>query len=385
IGLTELIESDSDNTSHNKERLKIVLRNGKRLLNLINNILEFSKLETGKLEVSKSHFLTTEFLSDISKFTSPILLEKKLSLKLNFETDYDLLINTDRQKLEHIILNLLTNAIKFTNKGKITLTISETENDSIQFCVKDTGIGISKKDQELIFSEFSQLDSGNSRKYDGAGLGLAICKKFTDLLGGKINIESEKKKGSVFTIILPYTIIDRINFSKASQKYFEYPQEIPEENNTDKTAASEKEVEYINEGNGNPVISYNNNGKLRILIVDDDNDTLFTIGEILQNAGYDIAFASNGLDCLNSLEKSLPDLILLDIMMPEMDGFETISKIRNDMKFSNLIVYALTAYAMLDEKDIIVKSGFDELITKPVDKNSLLLKIRNATVKKNEK
>ncbi len=608
LGLTELISEDTSTFPKTKARLKIVLRNGKKLLALINNILEFSKIESGKYEVTKSNFVLSEFILDVYNAMEPLVTEKKLNFEVLFESQYDLLINSDRHKLEQILLNLLSNAIKFTEVGGIKIVVT-IENISLKISVIDSGIGISDEDQKKIFNEFEQVDLTSSRKYQGAGLGLAICKKYVNLLNGEITVSKNKLSGTTFSISLSNIILEKFTVNKklqfkntiasAEQKtkrivvlgneengnneilsYFgknnfdviesnagidivnqlehtsldgviitlfsdsyedwnliyklkknknsntlplyvlcksetnnifysplildfvadnldekyisnqielidiQYSkvksiQLICNNNNAIKNSINkvdknilvtssnlnntvniieksnliiidatllndvvwknidEKKIPTIvllNQGmienslvpitKGwhsicekynkpqseifkivseqislfkkvmNSITSeienseeiketyVNDKSQFKILVVDDDKDTQFTVGEILQNIGCEVFYADNGAECLATLKDFLPDLILLDIMMPIMDGFETIKKIRTDEQIKNIKVYAITAQAMLDDIDIIKNSGFDDLITKPVNASTLSFKIQQAIQKR---
>lgn len=371
IGLTELTESDDSTLPKNRDRLKIVLRNSKKLLSMINNILEFSKIESGKFEISKSNFLLGNLLNEIYLSAKPLVTEKNLSFDIKLENPNDLLVNTDKTKLEHIILNLLSNAVKFTEKGSIHIVVYASDKKNLKVKVIDTGIGIPADEIDSIFEEFKQLDAGNSRRYSGAGLGLAICKKYSALLNGNLSVESTLGKGSTFTLNLPDVIVDEIE-SNVNLRFGIRQNTISSTLGKPKRKKIELDVNH-------PVSleeESSSENTYQILVVDDDNDALFTVGEVLQNFGYEISFASNGLECLQSLEKSKPDLVLLDIMMPVMDGFEAVSRIRKNPDFTDLKVVALTAHAMLDDKHVIENSGFDDLITKPVNRLNLQLKIK---------
>jgi len=609
LGLTELIAEDSSTFTKTKDRLKIVLRNGKKLLAMINNILEFSKIESGKFEVNKSNFILSEFLVDIYNAIEPLISEKGLNFEILFDSNYDLLINTDRHKLEQILLNLLSNAIKFTEIGGIKVEFLVIENISIKINVVDTGIGISDEDKERIFNEFEQVDFTSSRKYQGAGLGLAICRKYAELLGGEISVVSNIVRGATFSISLKNVVLEKYvinkklllknkiansgqevrkiailqdeeNGNRDVLKYFEknnydiiecttkfgtlnqlenrsldgiifnfnynlkddwdllftlkqnestkeLPIAVYTEDSSESLFFSGKDFDYItifedtdylkklfelliiqysqiksvqiissnkdeieknileintelsiiNNFNGElsnviinesislviidahlvnnknyetlknlkiPILIYLNqsiieehlsiirnnwrnlstdyskpkedvyksinqkitlNKKVKksmssfientekinisekiesfnVLVVDDDKDAQFTVGEILKTIGCEISFADNGVECLSILREYKPDLILLDIMMPIMDGFETIKKIRNNEKTQNMNVYAITAQAMLDDINIIKNNGFDDLITKPVNASALAFKIKKAMEKR---
>ncbi len=363
IGLTELIEHDQATIPKNKDRLKIVLRNGKRLLALINNILEFSKIESGKYEVKQSNFLLSDLLNEIYSSVEPIYFDKEIDVKFSVDSKKDFLINSDKNKLEHILINLVTNAIKFTDSGTVEIIAKRDIKNNLSFVVKDSGIGLNEEQIKIIFEEFVKLEGNDKRKHSGAGLGLAICKKYAALLGSEIKVESQPQRGATFSLTLQNAILDVISITDKSIYNFLGVSPVLE-TTTNKslkvTAAKSKEI------------------KRRILVVDDDTDTLFTVGEILQNLDYDISFAGNGVECLSQIEKVLPAVILLDIMMPQMDGFETIKRIRSNDAYSHICVIALTAHAMIEDKHILEQSGFNDLITKPIDRNILQNKITAA-------
>jgi two-component system chemotaxis sensor kinase CheA len=369
IGLSELTEKDSSAQQKTKDRVRIVLRNSKKLLSMINNILEFSKIESGKYELSEQNFLLSELLADIYTSSEILSGEKQLPLSVKLNYNKNLLIKTDRSKLEHILLNLVSNAIKFTDAGTVSLTTEKINATDLIFKVTDTGIGISEENQKIIFDEFKQLQSGNNRKYSGAGLGLALCNRYADLLKGKLAVKSEESLGTTFSLLLPHVIVDEVEFILKDQ--FEM---------TSHRFGGSHFVK-LDRGNESGNDSEVNLGEFpKILIVDDDKDTLYTVGEVLHGLGFELYYATNGIECLKQLENLKPDLILLDIMMPEMDGFETINKIRSNSLWKNFLVYALTAHAMLDDKYIIEGSGFDDLITKPLDSTSLQIKVKQAII-----
>ncbi|MFA5803544.1 MAG: response regulator [Melioribacteraceae bacterium] len=621
LGLTELLIKDSSVIIKAKDRLNIVHRNGKKLLSLITNILEFSKFESGKIEVKKESFLLNDILEEIYPNIQQITSEKSLEFNFDVERNSNVLLNTDKSKLEQILINLLVNAVKFTEKGSVRLGIKVINRTDIEFSVTDTGIGISDENKKIIFSEFRQVDSSTSRKYGGAGLGLAICKKYVDLLGGTLSLQSVTGEGSRFYFVLPDTVLDVvevqehqfltltepekerqltksiliINDNTDTQKLigdylasYDYDIIITSNANDGLRLAKEKLPyavifnPFINDGNLwtfihvmksytltrhipivltimveeekvgwepeifdfiNEKINYNEfnelilkveshfeknirkivfidihqdeieilkksfedafdiaiisssanvgerirnekphlviidiatfmeqslqiiyeisqdrllknvpvilklpkvltqdqinklnnkfkeialtvrshpldvlkvlrdrlkiddditnrknnlieetypneqanyyhknesskNSKPTVLIVDDNNDALFTIGEFVKEMNCNTIFAHNGMECLLTLNHVEPDLIFLDIMMPQMDGFETIKRIRNEKRFDNIPVIALTAYAMLDNKEVIEKNGFNDLVTKPINSQVLASKLK---------
>ena len=336
IGLTELIISKSNINDKDKERLKVIQRSGRRLIDLINNLLDYSQIESGKLKLTYSEFSLRDFMDEIVSEIEPLVAKKNLSLSVNKNFNEEIKIYSDKSKLHQVIINLLSNSIKFTDRGFIDLSIS-IDNNYLNFIVSDSGIGISEEDKKIIFEEFRQVDGSLSRRYEGTGLGLSISKKIVDLMGGEIWFESEINVGSKFYVKIPLDNTQN-NFK---QNFINH--KIGEEN--------------------------------LILVVDDDSDSLFTMTEILNSYGYKTSIARNGLECLKILESIKPKIILLDIMMPEMDGFETLKNIRAKKNFNDIKVFAVTAKAMENARDIIKNSGFEDCIFKPISSLELLQKI----------
>lgn len=350
LGLTELILNDNSISSKNHERLSVVLRSSKRLINLINDILIFSKIESGKMEIRIENFSLSELMDEVYYSGNTFAEEKGLSFRIEKKFPVDLIVRSDRIKILQILLNLIENGIKFTEEGFVKLSAYLKENNILVFKVEDTGKGISETEQNIIFEEFRQVDSSTTRRYSGTGLGLSICKKFAELLNGSISVTSEIDKGSTFTFILPIDISD--DYLKVETK--------------------EREI------TPSEVKGLDAKHKATILIVDDDPDTLFTLKEIVQKANFRTIIAKNGKECLELIEYENPDIILLDIMMPVMDGFQTIKKIRKNKKFKSLPIFAITAKAMQDDKHTIYKYGFTGLILKPINQNLLIEVIKSS-------
>lgn len=601
-GLSEILLKNLTLDLNTKEKIKIIYRNGKKLLTLINNILEFSKLETGKIEIKNETFLLADLIEELYLTVEQFSKEKNLKLIFDLPKKKNVLLNADKSKLEQVISNLLVNAIKFTENGFVKLSVQIIDDDNLLILVEDTGIGISESDKEKIFQEFKQVDSSLSRKFSGAGLGLAICKKYLELMNSKLELESELGKGSkfyfqlndvvleiidseeekflsinnnpkklliisniesakelfagylknylvdfefvddyksaeekinntkydgiilnslndnwkfiydikkskinneatiIFSIILEnekigwepnvfdyltkvdfhnqlqkavskieniennriknialisdselitqeefsaeykielIKIPDKLNkydliiidlsyfkensleliynlsinkkikgsqilfllpenyieeiFSKFNKKIFEiikkiklHPMDIlkvlRDKLNLQKSI-DENIIEIFDEDVNRNKIENNDKNKIKILVVDDDNDALFTIGEFLREIDCDVINAHNGMECLMMLNHINPDVVLLDIMMPHMDGFETIKRIRNDKRFTDLPIIALTAFAMLENKDVIEKNSFNDIITKPINSQTLITTV-NKFIKK---
>lgn len=354
LGLTELLLSENSLSQKNQERLDVVFKSGKRLMRLINDILDLSKIEAGKMEVSYEDTVLEDLLSEIETSVKTLAISKGLDFKIIRHSRVNFIVKTDRNKITQILLNLLGNAVKFTENGKVELHVTNLESEKLRFDIVDSGIGISKENQDAIFEEFRQVDGTTSRKYSGTGLGLSISQKIAKLLGGSISIKSELNKGSVFSFVVPVIIVGSLT-STVNQA-----NELPENTQIiDKIDQNETENKAQNH---------------KILIVDDDPDILFTMKEMVQSLGFEAEIANSGKECLYMLNETKPDLILLDIMMPEMDGFQTVKKIKE--KYKNLPVFAVSAKEMRSEKDIIIKHGFDDFIPKPINSKILNYKLR---------
>jgi signal transduction histidine kinase/DNA-binding response OmpR family regulator/HAMP domain-containing protein len=620
LGLTELMLEESNLRGKNRERIEVVLRSGKRLMNLINDILDLSKIEAGKMELHMENMLLDDLIKEVEHSISPLFRNKKIDFRVIRDTDTSIIINTDRGKVTQVLINLLGNAIKFTESGYVELKISSVENKVLIFIVTDSGIGISENDQKIIFDEFRQVDGTITKKYSGAGLGLTICKKISDLLQGSIGVSSKLSIGSSFTFSIPLHFIEKIERERDSELnvdglienrrttilviddnpvsrnilgpylisrnykvvyaengeqgineafkwqplliilncsltqkngleilkelksnsatidipiilismlgdenigydlgVFEYLvrpfnseflfstitkleniskkiiRKLTIVNNDDlefknfKNLFKDKDIriDYIKESDlafsriletqpdlilidlimpkidgvtltnklktnketrhipiilciakditesENDVIntiiekiSVKTKGQLldilkivrdkitsyefyfisekkmrwdegvtlskenfqiekikynyigQVLVVDDDPDTLFTINEILESCNCKTYLVKGGKECLNMLEQVTPDIILLDIMMPDMDGFQTINKIKMHPKLAQIPVFAVTAKAMLEDKEVILRNGFDDYITKPINAGILSMKIK---------
>lgn len=618
LGLTELVLEDQSISSKNNERLSVVLRSGKRLLNLINDILDLSKIESGKMEIKFENFILDDLLDELKASFTSLAKEKDIELRVVNLAGEKLYLTTDRTKLLQILINLVGNSIKFTSEGFVEIRVSLLKDSILKVEVEDNGIGISPEQQKIIFEEFRQADASTTRKFGGTGLGLSICKKFAEMLKGNITVKSELNKGSVFTVVVPvevvhlfqhhnekeeetptfdkeahspvmiiehqrgtrqmianyvnskgyetvfaesseqcipliqrtvpllvlldtsfpalnfwkmvydlksdseirqipivlyaaneekkngyalsplqilklpvtqeeleltlkpigkllrngdasyallddeereglfsesgvkihrYDDLDEFKFeedvvfinpfykkgealkkcpdmylaSKGYQKllYIILPESLSNEEMaigqsilaslSDISKASTYEILKVirnafyflelGKQNLNPPIAEGkveieeeikiSNDKLygesnvgNVLIVDDDSDSLFTINEIVQKCNCVTALAKNGKECLEILEKQKPDVILLDIMMPVMDGFQTLRAIREKPEYKDIPVIAVTAKAMIEDREIILKQGFDSYITKPINSGVLAFRLTRALSEK---
>jgi len=303
--------------------IEVIERNGKHLLTLINDILDISRIEAGREEVEISKFNVEEVTAYISSMIEPQAQQKKIKL-IQKPTGTNIFITSDVNKFRHILQNLIGNAVKFTEKGKVELEILQ-KNETIEILVTDTGIGISEKHLEHIFDEFRQADASTSRRYGGTGLGLAIAKKYANLLGGTITVKSKPEKGSTFTLVLP------INYSEENRVV-----EIVESAVEFKPQLSSVAQKLVN--------------KKTILLVDDSEPAIIQINDILEESGYKMLVAHDGSEALSIISTIIPDAMILDLMMPGMDGFEVLETIRNAELTAHIPIVILTAKQITHEE-----------------------------------
>lgn len=352
ILLSKLLTQNKSDTLGEDDIAKtsVINKAGNDLLLLINDILDLSKIESGNMELSEVPTSSIEIFGELDDLFHEIANEKGLIFNLN--DDFEGSFIADKVKLLQILKNLISNAFKFTQKGEVAVSLSNDSNKLI-FEVSDTGLGIAKDKLDLIFEAFKQVDGSISRNYGGTGLGLSISKTFADLMDGDIFVESIEGKGSVFKIIVP--------FKKSLNK------ELIVESN-------EVKIELIDDNNelfeSDVLIGKN------ILIVDDDSRNIFTLSSVLQELGAETYSAMDGSEALNLLEEEKIDIILMDLMMPVMDGLEATKKIKNDERFKNIPIIIITAKTMQEDKELCYKAGADDYLSKPVDHNALVSMIK---------
>jgi len=336
IGFSNLLEDEDISKDEIKECTSVIKQSGSRLIEIVNNVLDISKIETGQIETTNKTFSVNSLIGDLYNFFAPMAESKELNLSYLIPLeDEDSLIFADDAKLHQILSNLISNALKFTLNGSISFGY-QIKCDRIEFYVQDTGIGISQDMQNRIFERFTQVESGLARSYEGAGLGLSICQGLVNLLGGEIRLESEIGIGSKFCFDIPL-IRDIV-----------------------------KQVEN-NEINENKIIG----GKMKILIAEDDYTSYLYLCNVFKKDSYEIIQAKNGLQAVEFV-KNIPDidLVLMDIRMPELDGIEATKQIKELRP--DLPIIAQTAYAFIEERKVIMAAGCDEYISKPIDKTLLL-------------
>jgi CheY-like chemotaxis protein/anti-sigma regulatory factor (Ser/Thr protein kinase) len=335
LGLTELILEKANLTGKDKERLEVVLGSGRRLMTLINDILDLSKIEAGKMDIREEDTLIEDILEEVANSINPLVLSKKIEFNIVRNTNTKIIIYTDRSKIVQVLINLLGNAIKFTDQGSISLQIS-TVNDKLKFDVKDTGIGIPKDELKYIFEEFRQGDGSTTKKYGGTGLGLAICKKITDLLDGEISVTSKAGEGSTFSFTVPLKFVDPA-----------LPQTQKKIN-----------VKALIKNRGNP-----------ILIIDDDEEVRYTIGQYLTSRGYEVIFAEDGDKGIQMAIEEQPFAITLDVMLPKKDGWSVLKELKENPGTKDIPIIMLS---ILGEKNIGYGLGAFEYFVKPISADKIL-------------
>ena len=339
LGFTNILQKSGDSTPEQVKKLNIISNSGKNLLNLINNVLDISKIEAGHMETEDAVLNLKQLLSEIESLMSIKVKEKGLIFKMDLQPDLPAYIILDSGKLRQVLLNLIANAVKYTDKGTISLKVetvqANSENKSmLRFEVNDTGIGICKEFQKNIFDPFEQIGiqpADNS----GTGLGLAISKQFVELMDGAIGLESEPDKGSLF--------------------FFEVPLNIGDASNERYSEISHIQIKSIAEGQK----------KFRILIAEDKLENRLLLRNILDPLDFDIREVINGQDAVSEFKNWKPHLIFMDIRLPVMSGLDATRLIKKSKAAAKTKIVALTAHALEEEGVEILEAGCDQFIRKP--------------------
>jgi len=352
--LTQVNEEECEDVS---DKARVINKAGSDLLLLINDILDLSKVESGNMELTKDKISSLEVISDVKDLFFELAKEKGIELK--FEDDFNGTFVADKTKLLQIIKNFFSNAFKFTKNGYVALEIKQ-EGKEIVFSVRDTGIGIPEEKLDLIFEAFKQVDGSISREYGGTGLGLSISKKFADLMHGRIEVRSKEGEGSTFEVILPLETLESEDENETKTEVKEEKLDIPE-------------VSILQEDERDTFDTDLFEGK-NILIVDDDSRNIFTLSSTLQELGAETFSALNGQEAFDFLESTQEDIdaILMDIMMPVVDGLEAIRMIKSDDRFSAIPIIAVTAKTTKADKEACFEAGANDYLTKPINFDALI-------------
>ena len=351
LGMNEMILKECNDPEIQKASLDIH-KAGNHLLSIINNILDISKIESGKMELYKTDYHLWHLLKNIEEYSFEIIREKKLNFAVNVDKNLREFLYGDEDKLKQIIINLIDNSAKYTKKGSITLNVSGHEDKHstlhLKISVKDTGIGISREDQGKLFGPFERVNLAETQTIQGAGLGLHLVKKLLKLMNGSISVESEYGKGSTFTIELPQQLAQD-GFTGTINEY---------------EAMLEKEhEEHYNSKNNAPFTC----PEAKILIVDDTPVNLVVAQGMLKDSKAKIRTCESGEECLELLKDNHYDIIFLDHKMPGLDGIETLNAAKNIDGPSRLAIFiALTANSGTGLREEYISMGFNDYLPKPI-------------------
>jgi CheY-like chemotaxis protein len=359
LGISEILIEQIRGPLNEKQvqAIQWISKSGYHLLSLINDILDVSKIEAGKLHLHPDVISIQDVCEASLNFIQEAAIKK--SITVDFDQDPSVtILKADSQRLKQILVNLLSNAVKFTpEKGNVSLEVFTNENrDQVRFVVSDTGIGIAASNLPKLFAPFSQVDSRLSRQYEGTGLGLVLVFKYTEMHGGSVQVESELGKGSRFTIQLPIGL-DGSNISNRTEP----------ERSVDSETQAEEEITKIQD-----ISSHKS-----ILLAEDNEASIVAVGDYLEELGYQVIVARNGYEAVELAETVGPDIILMDIQMPIMDGLEAIGILRKNPRFTTTPVIALTALAMPGDRERCLKAGANEYMSKPVSLKGLTSTIWN--------
>jgi signal transduction histidine kinase/HAMP domain-containing protein len=345
-------------TEKQVEYATVIHSSGSDLLRLINDILDLTKVEAGKMDINPERFPLAGLVEDLRGVFGPLTEEKRLGFTITTAPDVPEDLVTDKQRLRQILYNLLSNAVKFTERGRVELRIEAAPAPKsstgqrpdagarIVFSVADTGIGISQDNLVSIFSAFQQADGTTSRRYGGTGLGLAICREVAARLGGEVTVHSELGRGSTFSLHLPLT------------QHGTGPHRV---------LASDASVRPVPAAMPHEVLRGH-----KVLVVDDDPRNAFVLTDVLEMHGITVVQATDGRKAIAELAAGDIDLVLMDVMMPRMDGYETTRAIRRMPQYAQLPVITVTARAMQGDREKSIDAGATDYITKPIDIEELL-------------
>jgi signal transduction histidine kinase/ActR/RegA family two-component response regulator len=359
--LARLLTENADGNLSDKqvEFARTIHSSGTDLLQLINDILDLSKVEAGKMDVHVGEVPITQIVEYVEATFRPLTSERSLGFELTVAPGLPDAVRTDEHRLQQVLRNLVSNAVKFTEHGSVRLTVAPSPRPGvIAFTVVDTGIGIAEDKLRVIFGAFQQADGTTSRRYGGTGLGLSISREIAHLLGGEIEATSVVGEGSTFTLLLPVDAFGDtagIVPEQVGQRFQPAPRPSRDVALLDDEAFAGK----------------------KILVVDDDVRNVFALTSVLERRGMKVVYAEDGREGIAALEGNEDvDLVLMDVMMPEMDGHATTDAIRATARWAELPIIALTAKAMEGDREKSLASGASDYVTKPVDIDQLLSTMR---------
>ncbi|WP_321277493.1 ATP-binding protein [Thiomicrorhabdus indica] len=329
MGMTNLL-FDTPLDKEQQHYLEVLQNSGKTLLNIINDVLDFSKIDAGMLSMEKVAFSLPQLLSEVQKLYQPQADEKGLELKISLEEGMEQYLG-DPTRLRQVMFNLVSNAIKFTTRGQVAITVrSPSKQDCVWFQIQDTGVGIPESVLPRLFTPFTQADASITRKFGGTGLGLAICKKLVELMGGEISVSSQANQGSIFEFSLPLIPISPTNHQPFERQAAEH---------------------FQNQS---------------ILLVEDNKVNQLLAKKLLEKFGLNVTVANDGVEALEVLAQQPFKVVLMDMQMPRMDGLTAAREIRK-MAIPQPVIIALTANAFLEDRIACKEAGMDDFISKPIE------------------
>ena len=339
VGFSECIKT-AKSLEEAQENADDIIMASQNLLEIVNGILDISKIEADKMEIVSTEYSPNKVFNDLIKMVETRIGEKEIELRTDYATDIPEVLYGDRGKVQQIITNILTNAVKYTEKGHIDFKVScVNNNDDCRLCivVKDTGRGIKPEKIKTLFNKFERLEEDKNTTIEGTGLGLAITKSLAEMMGGKVVVQSDYGVGSTFTIYIPQKIVHNSVFKPIEEK-------------------EETTITYSNS---------------KVLVVDDNTLNLKVANKVLSNFDLHVKLIDNGFECINKIENHEQyDIIFMDIMMPKMGGLETLKKLKQLENF-DIPVIALTADAMEGKSNKYIEAGFNGYLSKPINKDEL--------------
>jgi signal transduction histidine kinase/CheY-like chemotaxis protein len=347
LGFTEMLDDRSLSAERRTRAVDTVRRNGRHLLLIVNDVLDLSKIQAGRMTVERIPVALRDTLQDIEEVFAPRAASKKLAFDVTVDDSVPKLVESDPTRLRQILANLVGNALKFTAEGEVMIHVSaevdaETNEALVEFRIRDTGVGLTDDAKRKIFEPFVQADASVTRRYGGTGLGLAISRQLADLLGGELNCSSRVGEGSEFVLTIRGEVCQSSSQVLAGQPFRESSEVDPESQ--------------------------------RVLVVEDSRDNQILIELLLKKYGVQVSVADNGAHGLEviaeAVERKRPfHLVLMDMQMPVMDGYEATKRVRKD--FPDLPVVALTAHALAGDRERCLDVGCSDFISKPINRDAL--------------
>jgi len=344
LGLLHLVQTSGNLGQKDQEFIDTTYESAEHLLSLLNELLDLSKMEAGKVELEMSQFNLAQLTRKTLNISETKAHEKGLMLIDDISEQANVIVEGDAGRIQQILMNLLSNGIKFTDQGSVSLSTFRATADHFIFSVADTGVGFCDSQADALFQPFSQLDSTASRRHEGTGLGLAICERLVTAMGGSITARGRPDKGAVFRFEIPLSVISESPSCLGNEElHQEGLSSIP--------------------CDGEP---------LRVLIAEDSPANQIVLKAMLADTGYITDVVGNGLEAVEAIKRLDYDIVLMDIFMPEMDGLEATRIIRGDGRMNDKAIIALTANAMPGDRDKFLEAGMDDYLPKPVTKYDLL-------------